>query len=478
MILYMLVKGGGKKRNSKKMGFEPVEDMIKSVGTEFSMLTADSLFGFMVIMEVPPDKFEYFGLSSTNQSMTRKITTYLLKLAVISQRPFHYLQPSIRIPGGSPPFCKASETPVNLYREAKLQQRVWLDSIVGGRIPVCPDVYAFSLDAGDSIFGGAHSRSSSYKRQSETNFEECYDFLHAKSHGHGGRPDDDYTIGAIAMEYIPNSRVLHDILHEVDNMEYKTAVCISAGAQVLRLFLNHSILHLDLHAGNILANDEGMAFIIDFGMVLDITKLTRNDVFGLRLEFGDDMETMQAQFMSKAYDIQHESTASKVEWCKGMFTFFRRVEERLNGRFQMHSLNTNLLDYSLHKAVFDKYMELTISGSTRLSSTFIGKKVEDGIIEIIDDPILDEMINFEPPPSYPTIAGTRDTVSGHFFDTPVTANVGTANVGTDVGTVVGTANVDVRESFENAIGIHKRRNPTKTNGRRKKRPNQTKRKIK
>ena len=458
----MLVKGGGKKRNSKKMGFKPVEDMIKSVGTKFSMLTADSLFGFMVIMEVRPENYEYSGLSSTNQSMTRKITTYLLKLAVISQRPFHYLQPSIRIPGGSPPFCKASETPVNLYREAKLQQRVWLDSIVGGRIPVCPDVYAFSVDAGDSIFGGAQSRSS-YKPQSETNFKECYDFLHAKSHGHGRRPDDDYTIGAIAMEYIPNSRVLHDILHEVDNMEYKTAVCISAGAQVLRLFLNHSILHLDLHAGNILANDEGIAFLIDFGMVLDITKLTRNDVFGLQLEFGDDMnmETMQAQFMSKAYDIRHESTASKVEWCKGMFTFFRRVEERLNGRFQMHSLNTNLLDYSLHKAVFDKYMELTVSESTSLSSTFIGKKVEDGIIEIIDDPILDEMINIDPPPSYTTIAGTRDTV-----------------VGTDVGTVVGTANVDVRESFENAIGIHKRRNPTKTNGRRRKRPKQTKRKIK
>jgi hypothetical protein len=474
----MLVKGGGKKKNKGKMGFKPVEDMIVSVGTKFRMLTADSLFGFMVIMDVLPDKSEYGGLSSTYRSLSRPITTYLLKLAVISSQPFHYLQPAVRIPGGSPPFCKASETPVNLYREATIQQRVWLDSIVGGRIPVCPDVYGFSVDAGDSIFGGAHT-TSKYGRRDETHFEDCYDFLHAKSRVKHAveRHREDYTIGAIAMEYIPNSRILHDILHlgGIFDLEDKTTVCISAGAQVLRLFLDHSILHFDLHAGNILATEEGNAFIIDFGMVLDITNLSRDDIYRLSTLFAESIQLKQAEFKSQVHAIQHESPSVKAVWCKGMFTFFRLIEEGFNGRFQMNGLNTVLLDYFLHAAVFDKYMELTVSESTSLSRAFIEKKVKSGDLEIIYDEELNTLLNTELPPSYPRI----NTVSGHLFDTPPVL-VAPADEHVVAPAVVATATIADVESFENAIGIHKRKKTkTKTNGRRRKRPtNQTKRKIK
>jgi len=258
---------------------------------------------------------------------------------------------------------------------------------------------------------------------------------------------------------------------------FKRKALITAGAQVLRLFLDHSILHFDLHTGNILATEEGIAFLIDFGMVLDITNLSRDDIHRLSTFFTGNIQLKQADFKSRVHAIQHESPSDKADLCKEMFTFFRLIEEGFNGRFQMSGLNTALLDYYLHAAVFDKYIELTVSESTSLSRAFIETKIESGDLEIIYDEELNTLLNTELPPSYPRI----NTVSGHLFDTPPVL-VLPADEHVVAPAVVATATIADVESFENAVGIHKRRKTktkTKTNGRRRKRPtNQTKRKIK
>jgi serine/threonine-protein kinase RIO1 len=379
----MRIKGGGKKKNPEKMGFKPVEDMIKSIDTEFRILTADSLFGFMIVMNVLPENSEYLGLTSGRKKMSKPITSYLLKLAVISTTS-HYMQPAIRLPDGRPPFLKSSETASNLYKEAKIQQRLWIDSIIGGRIPVCPDVYAFSVDMGDSMFGGKSS-SSSFKSKNETNFSYCYNFLREKSRykhtKHSASEPGPYAIGAIAMEYIPNSRILHDILHdfELEDM-HKNKACVFAGAQVLRLFLNHSILHHDLHSGNILVNENGMAFIIDFGMVLDITNLTADE--SLRL---GDIISLRDQFIA---DLHHKN-ANKTVLCSHIFTTIREIEIRMNGRFQMITLFNELIARDLHAEVVDKYFELSQSESTSMSRAFIEKQ---DAIEMIYDSTLESTI--------------------------------------------------------------------------------------
>jgi serine/threonine-protein kinase RIO1 len=373
----MRLKGGGKKKNPAKRGFQPVEDMMQSIGTDFRILTADSLFGFMVVMDVSPENSEYLGLTPGRKKMSNPITSYLLKLAVISDTS-HYMQPAIRLPDGRPPFLKSSETASNLYKEAKIQQRLWIDSIIGGRIPVCPDVYAFSVDMGDSMFGGEHS-TASFKSRNEPKFSYCYDFLREKSRykytKHSASEPGPYAIGAIAMEYIPNSRILYDILHDRDLEDMaKNEACIFAGAQVLRLFLNHSILHHDLHCGNILVNEDGMAFIIDFGMVLDITNLTAYETLLL-----GDIISVRDQFIA---DLHHKHVNKKV-LCSHIFTTIREIETKMNGRFQMIALYNELIARDLHAEVVDKYFELSQSESTSMSRAYI--KNQDDAIEMIYD---------------------------------------------------------------------------------------------
>ena len=379
----MLVKGGAKKSNPEKTGFKPVEDMIKSIGTDFRILTADSLFGFMVVMDVSPDNSEYLGLTSGRKKMSKPITTYLLKLAVISETA-DYMEPAIRLPDGSPPFFKSSETASNLYKEAKIQQKLWLDSIIGGKIPVCPDVYAFSIDMGDSMFGGKNT-TSSFKSKNELKFANCYDFLREKSRykhtKHSASEPGPYAIGAIAMEYIPNSRILHDVINDRDE-SYINEVCVFAGAQVLRLFLKHSILHHDLHSGNILVN-EGMAFIIDFGIVLDIENLTERERFTLNNEIGNIVD-IRDQFIKNISEVRH-NYANKQRLCENIFTMLRRIEMILTRRFQMSRLFDELFSRHLHTDVVDKYFELTESESTSMSRAFIDKLNKQDDIEMIYD---------------------------------------------------------------------------------------------
>ena len=140
-------RGGGKKKNKEKMGFTPVEDMITSIGTEFDVLTAESLFGFMVTMDVPVQYAEYYGRSKGGIKLNSPITKYLLKLSVIDVTQ-HYLDPIVL--EFSRGYNKSSETPHHFYKEALLQQRIWLERIVGGSVPICPDVYSISYNCGDA----------------------------------------------------------------------------------------------------------------------------------------------------------------------------------------------------------------------------------------------------------------------------------------------------------------------------------------
>ena len=265
-------RGGGKKKNKEKMGFKPVEDMITSIGTEFDVLTADSLFGFMVTMDVPREYAEYYGRSKGGFKLNNPITKYLLKLSVIDVTQ-HYLD-SIGL-DFSRAYNKSCETPRNFFKEAVLQQRIWLESIVGGSVPICPDVYSISYNCGHALFSrdrnNRHINSSaSFKRRSVNKYPQVHDYL-MKYHTSGGSA----KIEAIAMEYIPNSIILDEVMNSHDHSDdFKRRALITAGAQVLRLFLNHSVIHADLHMGNILVDDMGISYIIDFGIVLDLNDLT------------------------------------------------------------------------------------------------------------------------------------------------------------------------------------------------------------
>ena len=375
--------GGGKKRHAAKRGFKPVQDMIKSVGTDFNILTAESLFGFMLTMHVPVENAEYLGPSASGKKMTTPITEYLLKMSVITERRVR-LDP---IAWNGKPRVKSSETVMSFYREAKLQQKLWLDSIIGGKQPVCPDVYSITYDCGDMIFSSPSSSSSSVSstvKRRHLNHPEVYDYLRT-------RHTEGFKLGAIAMEYIPNSRPLYSILHgpDVDDA-YKNVACINAGAQVVRLFLDYGIIHVDLHAENIIVDESGMAYIIDFGRVLKLDEPELHESMLVRIK---DLRRTYLEVLAKRPDRRDATSVQTLETlCRDIFNELKNIEMEIYHSFQMIGLHTFLEDTNLYYSVMIKYHELSSSVGIGLSRDAITTKIRSGEIELIEDHGLDAMI--------------------------------------------------------------------------------------
>ena len=372
-------KGGGKKKNKEKVGFKPVEDMITSIGTKFDVLTANSLFGFMVTMDVPPKNAEYFGRSSGGSKLSNPITKYLLKLSVIDITQ-HYLDPIVLDLGRT--YNKSCETATHFYKEAVLQQRIWLDSIIGGSVPICPDVYSISYNCGDVLFNGSrNSSSSAFKRREVVKYPQVYDYL-MKYHTH----NSSTKIGAIAMEYIPNSKTLYEVLFPDVDDEFKRRALITAGAQVLRLFLNHSIIHVDLHLGNILVDENGMSYIIDFGIVLDL-KDERSPFYSRLMPF----HIMESKARYNAYLQQRQNRKDSEinrddnrRICIQILEELKQLETTLLRRCQMESLFEEFQTRDLFYEIMIQYKEMS-SSTGHMSRQTISKKIKDGEIELITD---------------------------------------------------------------------------------------------
>jgi hypothetical protein len=368
-------KGGGKKKNKEKIGFNPVEDMIASIGTEFDVLTADSLFGFMITMNVEPEHAEYLGRSRNGLKLNKPITEYLLKVSVIDVTQ-HYLEPIVL--DVNMRHNKSSETAHNFYKEAVLQQRVWLESIVGGSVPVCPDVYNISYNCGGLLFSGERN---SFKRRSVSKYPQVYDYL-KKYHSLASSA----KIGAIAMEYIPNSKTLYEVMIPDVEEEFKRIALINAGAQVIRLFLNHVVVHADLHLGNIIVDETGMSYIIDFGIVLDL--MDESSPYYERISpfrLMDSRARYVSNFQERPNRMEPEGDRDDIATtCRQIFGELMRAEMTIFRRCKLKYLFEEINTRDLFYEIGMQYKALT-SSSGNMSKRTIDTKIKKGEIELITD---------------------------------------------------------------------------------------------
>ena len=362
-------KGGGKKKNPEKEGFQPVADMIISHKTDFEVLTADSLFGFMIIMDVVDNEIsEYYGRSKHGFRINVPITKYLLKVSIIDVSQ-HYLEPIVLDRGRGQ--NKSSETILNFYREAQLQQRIWLESIVGGKQPICPDVYNVSYDCGALLFDGSRAP---FKRRQCKRYPQVHDYL---KNYHSRNTSE--KIGVIVMEYIPNSIPLHRILSHPDiGDDIKEKAIITAGAQVIRLFMDHLIIHADLHGNNIIVDETGMSYIIDFGIILDLKDTTS-------IHIGRLAEANLFRDSKHAELNRAQSVRLKIITCSEIFDELERIVMDTVQYFQMYELVDAIKSRDLYLQVIEKYIELSSTIETRMSRKTIDSKIEKGEIELITD---------------------------------------------------------------------------------------------
>ena len=130
----MVQEGGVRLVKTSKKGFQPVYEMIVAPSAKLNLLTYKSLKGFMITLNVKA------GDSSYYEGIQRrvKVTSFLLKFAVITQRA------NTRLPAYKG-VRKSSESQDSFFEEAKLQQYVWVSSVLENKPEICPPIANFAI---------------------------------------------------------------------------------------------------------------------------------------------------------------------------------------------------------------------------------------------------------------------------------------------------------------------------------------------
>lgn len=264
--------GGLKKKHPEKKGFKPVFDMINSPSANITLLTYKSLKGFMIRLDVSEEDSEYLALSGSR--FTKLVTSFILKFAVIAKENDTDLPMYKDVE-------KSSESKNSFFDEAKLQQEIWIKSILGDRPQICPSVANFSLFDNDNsklIINFLKQKHIDGRAGEIFNYLlDCLNITPVR--------EPKYGIGILVMPNIENSMQLGDFLNltvtpnpfdfygKMIGPQDIPSACSNVLSQIVRLFLM-GVIHFDLHSGNVLIylsrKQQIKSFIIDFGRVSNI----------------------------------------------------------------------------------------------------------------------------------------------------------------------------------------------------------------
>ena len=384
-------KGGVKLKDTKKLGFKPVFDMLQSPNCVLDLLTYKSFKGFMFTLNIPPEETEYIARGKTSNRFDDPVTSFIMKIVITAPGEYHL-----------PPFknhSKSAETKESFYEEAKLQQHIWLKSIQGKRPEICPSV------ANLALFNGFQSH-------------EFLIFLSSKTQGiaqdavqylHNIVLDRNYEIGVMLMPNITESLTFNAFLNikgqfvygipvDRQRIEFAYAYLIS---QVCRLYVDIGVIHFDLHRQNCLIrihNGEITALIIDFGRASNFM----NDVPDEYLSVDQKMDLQQSRkdayenLFSLPYTTENnfQDQASYVE---GMMLYIKFLDAHVNKQmfanytgYQMRWLEKVLQDGNSIYFFANAFDILKRNTETNVIQTF-GDLQRKGYIENYDDMDVDDV---------------------------------------------------------------------------------------
>jgi hypothetical protein len=240
------------------VGFKPIFDMLNHEHSTLKLLTASSLKGFIFILDVPEKVSRYYDLNSDKMDFTQKVTSFIIKCAIVTPT-----NNEVSL-GYYEKTEKMSETPSSFYEEAKLQQFIWRESIIGGRSEICPSVANFSLFKNEQSIPLLELCLKKTHKNPQSS--KVFDFLLEKIN-----KNNNFGLGMITMKNYNHSKPLSEYAFSnnplPDNELNQILSCVII--KVIRLFLLNYI-HLDLHSNNILvtfdkSKNKYDCVIIDFG---------------------------------------------------------------------------------------------------------------------------------------------------------------------------------------------------------------------
>ena len=286
--------GGLKLKNPSKGGFKAVYDMMNSSSGKLKLLTYNSLKGFMFILDVSDDHSEYFTLNESLSKFDKPVTSFILKFAVITPKNDESLDIYRHIK-------KSSESIESYFDEAKLQQQIWKNSIMGKRPEICPPVANFC------VFDNINSKELMIFLQSKTTDTTTQDVFNYLFNCVNKSPTNE--IGVIVMPRVENSTTLGDFI-DTSKPEDTEMAYAYVTAQIARLFINIGVIHFDLHPGNALIyvtgdNNDIKSIIIDFGRASNI--MTDNDDDYLKISEKKTIIQKKEDFFNRLFSLNTDA---------------------------------------------------------------------------------------------------------------------------------------------------------------------------
>ena len=375
----------------EKIGFTPIFNMIKSEGSRLQILSYTSVKGFVYTLHVNPQNTEYNGLDDNFTRFDKPITSFVLKVVIISPYADTPLTPYMLPKDNSIIHTskkdnnlkiKHTESEETFFQECKIQQDIWSESIQGGREPICPSVVNlafFTNSQAKNILTGVFfpklDSSNTHDSECQRTLKYLFDELELNK---------NFKLSIMTMPLEKKTFTL-DTIQRKYNSRYINEALVQGIAQIIRLFIERSIIHFDLHSDNVLIyihNNVAHCLLIDFERVCDL----KNPILNKFIDHESDRE-YYSNIQDEKYnlfekliekfdeekELKHENDEEKIRFITEIITILASVDEFINTKlyrrddkpiFQMKWINELHTNYYvrvfnvLHKMIKKNYPKL------------------------------------------------------------------------------------------------------------------------
>ena len=336
---------------------ERIRNMLNSPRSTIEMLTCGSAKGFMFEMSVDPAHSEFSNPGG------ERITSYIVKLAVTSQQNDEGLDDYVPVNHGTP-VGKSTESEESYFQEVKIQQDVWISTVVGSRLPISPPIVSFSLF--DNQNGKNFLTFLNYKVKKPKS-------VHTVKYLHRVLQNPRYGLGMIIMSKVLHSDTFENFLDLPRNGrnlfqgvpvtdQVVSEVYAKLVSKIVRLYIEVGVIHFDLHLKNALVYLNGdnslNVYIIDYGRASDVKDNTTNEYLGPaeKRPLHAKSEALRAKVLDLCLPGKHAPPTSqaKIKFISDVIDPLRQLEHK---KSQQLYGNPDSYPYGRHQ--FDWMEEIT-----------------------------------------------------------------------------------------------------------------------
>jgi len=330
-------RGGLRKKDDSLTSWQAVYKMIDVPGATITGISYWSKYGFVFRLDVPedPNNSEFFGLSDDGTSLTKPIYSLIFKFSVINDNlsikliPF---KPHDKL------IHKEVDNFKNMKKEATVQQKIYIDTLMQTGKPVCPpivDLSVFNYAATKMLFEKLFIISSS-----ETITEQM--LLYLRDHTPPECSLGLITMGLVDSKFVElyktrrpsdevlreNARLLRLQLTRENAINWAESAYYVDGlyalAQNIIVIIKSGILNYDCHTSNVLANPyepsivdaripKTRSVLIDFGSSVNLTEELPFPELSYPPDKNGQLESRNKEFMSNlVIDVYNKATGRKL----------------------------------------------------------------------------------------------------------------------------------------------------------------------